>query len=461
VISTLVLHHARRSPDRTALFCTEGRTTYGRLAAMIDTFSCEFDRLLSPGEAIGLIMTATTGAVAALLAAERSGHPALLFSPSLPARELTALLTDSSLRRLLGPVSARTELPGWKATDISTVLDGWTYRSGGKEGVHRVPLGLGRDRALFGQLTSGSLGPSRFAVRSGSGVRAEIDAVAMRLRLATDDIVWCASSISHSYGLVGGLLAPLTVGAGVALGTAPQLPPRLPATLLFGLATTYQALLRDPSSAPVLTSLRSVLSAGAPLPDGLFDAFLAERGIPIRQDYGTTETGTISLDLLHEPNPAAVGAPLDHLEWRLVESGELVVRSPAVASHYIASGTLAPALDPQGWFHTGDIAAFDGKNLRLIRRLRPLIPVPGGVINPDHLERVLESLPGVTEAAVVPAGSGSHSALRAVVVAASLDAAAVLVQLRERVSPVELPDQVEVRSELPRSPAGKILRKYL
>ena len=461
MISTLVLHHAHRSPDRTALYCAEGRATYGQLGGMIDALSREFDGLLSPGDAIGLVMAGTMGAVAALLAAERSGHPALLFSPSLPARELTALLTDSGLRRLLGPVSAWNQLPGWKATDISTVLHGWTYRGGGKEGVDCISSGPGHDQALFGQLTSGSLGPSRFAVRSGSGVRAEIDAVATRLRLDADDIVWCTSSISHSYGLVGGLLAPLTAGAGVALGTAPQTPPRLPITQLFGLAATYQALLRDPATAPALTSLRCALSAGAPLPDGVFDAFLAERGIPIRQDYGTTETGTISLDSFEEPSPATVGAPLDHLEWRLEESGELVVRSPAVASHYLSSGAPAPLLDRHGWFHTGDIAAFNGKSLRLMRRLRPLIPVSGGVIDPDHLERVLESLPGVTEAAVLPAGSGPHPVLRAVVVAASLDAAAVLGQLRERVSPAELPDLIEVRSELPRSPAGKILRKYL
>jgi len=428
---------------------------------MIDALCCEFDGLLSPGEAIGLGMPGTMGAVAALLAAERSGHPALLFSPSLPARELTALLTESGLRRLLGPVSACNELPNWKATDISTVLHGWTYRGGSKEAVDRIPPGLERNHALFGQLTSGSLGPSRFAVRSGSGVLVEIDAVARRLRLGTDDIVWCTSSISHSYGLVGGLLAPLTVGASVALGTAPQLPPRLPITLLFGLATTYQALLRDPATAPALKTVRYALSAGAPLPAGLFDAFLAERGIPIRQDYGTTETGTISLDLLDDASPATVGAPLDHLEWRLAERGEMFVRSPAVATHYLASGTPAPLLDQHGWFHTGDIAAYDGVGFRLIRRLRPLIPVPGGVIDPDRLERVLESLPGVTEAAVLSAGRGSQSVVRAVVVTAALDVAAVLCQLRERVSPMELPDLVEVRSELPHSPAGKILRKYL
>jgi len=461
VLSTLVLYHARHSPDRTALYCAEGRATYGQLAATIDALSREFDGLLSPGEAFGLVVSATMGAVAALLAAERSGHPALLFSPSLPARELSGLQADSGLRRLLGPVSAWNQLPGWKATDTSTALDGWTYRGADKGAVPHVPPDLGRDQILFGQLTSGSLGPSRFAVRSGSGVRAEIDAIVRRLRLDADDIVWCTSSVSHSYGLVGGLLAPLTVGAGIALGTAPQSPPRLPITLLFGLAATYQALLRDTATASALATVRCALSAGAPLPDGLFDAFLAERGIPIRQDYGTTESGTISLDSFEEPSPATVGAPLDHLDWRLAEGGELVVRSPAVASHYLASGAPAPLLDRHGWFHTGDIAAFDGKNLRLIRRLRPLIPVSGGVIDPDRLERVLESLPGIAEAAVLSTGSGPHSVLRAVVAPASLDAAVVLGHLRERVSPVELPDLIEVRSELPRSPAGKILRKYL
>lgn len=461
MIATLVLHHARRSPDRTALYWAEGRATYGQLAGVIDALSREFDALLSPGEAIGLVINATMGAVAALLAAERSGHPALLFSPSLPAREFTALLADSGLRRLFCPVSAWIQLPGWRATDVSTVLHGWTYRGGGKEDVHRIPPDLGRDQIFFGQLTSGSLGPSRFALRSGSGVLAEIDAVARRLRFDADDIIWCTSSISHSYGLVGGLLAPLMVGASVALGTAPQLPPRLPITLLFGLAATYQALLRDTATVPALATVRYALSAGAPLPGGLFDAFLAELGIPIRQDYGTTETGTISLDLLDKASPATVGAPLDHLEWCLAEGGELVVRSPTVASHYLASGALASLLDRHGWFHTGDIAAFDGKSLRLIRRLRPVIPVSGGVIDPDRLERVLESLPGVAEAAVLSTGSGPHSVLRAVVAPASLDAAVVLGHLRERVSPVELPDLIEVRSELPRSPAGKILRKYL
>jgi acyl-CoA synthetase (AMP-forming)/AMP-acid ligase II len=188
-------------------------------------------------------------------------------------------------------------------------------------------------------------------------------------------------------------------------------------------------------------------------------------GKPIRQDYGTTETGTIAIDEAIDVREGIAGVPLEHMEVRLSgpgSEGEILVRSSAVSSGYLTENGLEDCSDADGWYHTGDIAGIKGGQLRLTSRLVSPILVGEQAIDPGAVERLLMTLPSVKDAAVVATLDRSgRRALKAVVVTENVDKQEIETCLRARLPGSHVPAEVELRAELPRSPAGKVLRKYL
>jgi long-chain acyl-CoA synthetase len=207
--------------------------------------------------------------------------------------------------------------------------------------------------------------------------------------------------------------------------------------------------------------LRKAYAAGAPLPRSVFDAFEKKYGVRIGQLYGATEIGSVTFgDPAGEHfNPASVGLPFDGVDIKIVE-GEVLVRAPSMFRGYLNE-------PGQGYFHTGDLGHLDEQdNLTITGRLKLLIEVGGLKVNVLEVENLLAQHPSVAEAAVVAVRvSDTVSRLKAVVTPRCLDKPPVPEEirrfLRERLTAYKVPRLVEVRDFLPRSPAGKILRRQL
>jgi acyl-CoA synthetase (AMP-forming)/AMP-acid ligase II len=190
----------------------------------------------------------------------------------------------------------------------------------------------------------------------------------------------------------------------------------------------------------------------------------------IRQDYGATEVGTISLDTRGEPDPRSVGVPLPHMEVEMRPERrdrgpeayrEVLVRSPATAAGYVDGGRLVPCVDRDGWYHTGDAGEWKGSALTLGGRLREQVVVDGRPIDLDRVEAVIRTCPGVEDVVVTTEGEGGSTTLVATVVAPSADGVELERWCARALPPHEAPARIVLRRELPRSPAGKVLGKYL
>ena len=430
----------------------------------------------SPGEPVAIIMAPEAEAVCTLCAAASLGSPAILVPASLRRDELGTLLRDSAARWLFVPPRLS------RAIDLQLDLgqdsgSGWVRLSRhpsrtGAPAVETLP-----PDAFICQLTSGSMGSSRLAVRTVEGVLLELHAVIDRLDLDAADQVLCASSIAHSYGLIGGVLAPLLVGAPVAVvGDARQacaVVEVVDPTVVFGLASTYRSMVTERVDKASLSRTRFALSAGAPLDADLFRAFHEQFGLPIRQDYGTTEAGTLAIDTSEDVIEGCVGKPLSHLELRLKapvsvplgprEEGEIQIRSPSVAVGYLTPQRLLPVVDGNGWYHTKDAGWLDASGrLWVGRRLRESVMVRGTEVRLETIEEAIRQLPGVEEVVAYAADLGNGQAgIKAIVVAPDLDVSAVRQWCLDHLPPPHCPTHIELRAELPRSPAGKILQKYL
>lgn len=124
----------------------------------------------------------------------------------------------------------------------------------------------------------------------------------------------------------------------------------------------------------------------------------------------------------------------------------------------------AAAIDPDGWLHTGDLARFDAmENLYLVDRVKDLITHGGHHVTPVELEAELQALPAVADAAVVgrPHPEVGEVPVAYVVLHHPVQPSDLIEHLAGRLAPWKRLWDVVVVDELPRSPAGKLLRRLI
>ncbi len=473
-----ILEHIERAvrthPGAPAVTDHAGTVTYGHLWQEVSACA-EF---LAPyggrDVPVGVCLPNGAAFVTALLGTARVGGAGILLPTGLGSAELRACCREAGVRTILSTADHRA-----------------LVEAGGGRPARRGPRGLelftfdgpaGSDTRpgdFIAQLTSGVDYPSKMAVRTHAAVWTEVEGVAEAIDLTARDATLVLSALSHSYGLIGGTLAPLCRGARVILGdrrfpeavlrTARRERP----TILFAVPVTYAALAGEPGTQGDLSSVRLSLSAGAPLPRHVGERFVGRYGRRVSQDYGTTEMGTVSLRLEGTAGTAgSVGRPLPHAAVTIVDSdgravppgcrGEIVVRSPALARRYLGMVPAATGL-ADDYLSTGDLGWLeDGGHLFLGGRMSSLIHVGGAAIDPVEVEAVISRLPGVREVAVVGVpGAPSAERLKAVVVAEGVTAAGIRQHCRAHLGGRRVPEIIEFRDAIPRTPAGKILRRVL
>ena len=220
------------------------------------------------------------------------------------------------------------------------------------------------------------------------------------------------------------------------------------------------------------------IAGGASMSVDLIRKYQEEKGVRFTQGYAMTETLRLtSLDLEDTIRKAgSVGKEVFHTHLRIVddsgkdvppgEVGEVVVKGPTVLLKYWNKPQETRAAFRDGWFHTGDLGKQDGEGfLYIVGRKIDMIISSGENIYAAEVERAIESIPQVAEAAAV----GMPDSKRGEVVAAFvlLNKGAAMTEeglievLQEKIAYFKIPKKVVFVKEFPRNSAGKILKREL
>jgi len=240
-------------------------------------------------------------------------------------------------------------------------------------------------------------------------------------------------------------------------------------TIVSMVATTLQRTLEARGERPFPKTLRCVLLGGGPAPRPLLEA-CAERGVPVVQTYGLTESSSQVATLAPEDalrKLGSAGKPLMPVELKIDgegPAGEILVRGPTITAGYLDRAEANARAFRDGWFHTGDIGQMDEEGyLYVLDRRDDLIISGGENVYPAEVESVLRSHPAVVDAGVVgkPHKDWGQSPVAFVVQRGAVSESELKSFCEARLARYKIPSEVRFVAELPRNANGKLLRRSL
>ncbi|WP_405764175.1 AMP-binding protein [Streptomyces sp. NBC_00080] len=378
--------------------------------------------------------------------------------PELPASVRITMAFDKPAFEALGSVAARRELPLVADTDPVAVLH--TSATTGRA------KGVTVDSASFRAIALGWLVQAR----------------------PTDDIVMVnCCPLYHGSMVVS--LTYMATGATIVLmpGFTPQRAlaavERHRATHMWMVPQMVRFMLQAKGADRTdLSTLREILYGAAPMPLDVYEEAVRRLGCGFRQVYGMTEVGgpfvTLGPDEHPSPGDGAARIPCgrvipgmsaravgsDGTESPRGEIGEIVVRGPGVMQGYWNDPQATREIDLDGWIRTGDLGFVDeAGRIHLVDRTKDVIIRAGQNVYPSEIERALMSHPAVRDAAVVGTPDEDYGEVPLAYVVAEPDTGAreLLGHISGLLAPYKRPRGVEFIEQVPRNPAGKIVKKLL
>lgn len=491
---------AKTYPEKIALILGDERLRYATLLERIISF---MDRLrllqVREGQRIVLLLPNSIAFVVSFYALAGLKAIALPVNPILKLDELKYYLTDNDISVIVTDTEHAglcREAAGAIGRDIAVVITDndapTTYAHQSSHLLELVPF-EGPVNCLY---SSGSTGQAKKVCRTQKNMSYEVEIFVNGTHMTAADTVLCVVPLFHALGFGKCMLAPIATGATVVIleqvvrdGVTVELPFVFRSQRVFELIAQehitmlpaspyiFGVLAETPADTLVnVSSLRLCMTAGNILPEETFTRFKQRFGIPLRSIYGSTETGSVSLNM--EPDDDvrydSVGRPGTIVEVRITDEtlhefpvgsiGEVAVKSPSMAMSYLDMPELNGEKFKDGFFFMGDLGKKDEQGrLYITGRKKIFIDSGGEKVDPQEIERVLLSHPAVNEAAVVGiAGPYGGEAIKAVLVLQEeLTELEILLYCKNRLSSYKVPRIVEFRQALPRNLLGKIVRSDL
>jgi O-succinylbenzoic acid--CoA ligase len=392
---------ALRDPQAVALITPERTLTYAALDRRASATGQHLRALgYNTGDRLAWYLPTGWRAVVLLIAAIRAGIVACPLNTRVPPKGIAALLNRIQARTLVNDEVGLAEEIGGGVVVVAT--DDLMQNEEERAGLDSKWTLAQPATVVF---TSGSSGVPKAALHSlGNHVFNALGSNE-NMALAPGDRWLLALPLYHVGGL-GIIFRCLLAGATMVvpeqdldLGEAIE---RYDITHVSLVATQLRRLLR---SSPALPKVKAMLLGGSAIPSSLLAEAFA-RGWPVHTTYGLTEMASqvtttppsATLDQLHTS-----GWVLPYRQIKVDSDGEILVQGATLFQGYLGEEMVRQPFDEAGWFHTGDVGWLDEDGALHVQGRTDNLFISGGEnIQPEEIERVLCTLPGVEQAIVVP-----------------------------------------------------------
>lgn len=519
----ILRQHARERPEKPACIWYGRAVTFLELDRASDAFAARLQQLgVAKGEPVALFMNncpqymmaqygiQKIGAIASPCGALNKEHELAYQLDDLGARVIVAA---EPLLPIVRQVRDRTklehvfvvryadllperpqigvpdELLGSAPEPIDTAGDTEDFlavtTSGARPGAVAIDM---NDTALM-IYTSGSTGRPKGAMLSYRNVIYKTAATVNCNGIGADDVLLSIAPLYHIAGMVMGVNAPVYAGATSVLLyrfdplVTAQAIDRYQVSWWYSVAPMNVAITQLPNISDFkLSSLRvnPVTSFGIDWTEVLARQWqaVASNCESFEAAYGLTETHTVDTFMPRQAvRWGTHGKPVPGNEIRIVDPdsgtdtpagvpGEIVIRGAGVFKGYRNRPDATAETLRNGWLHTGDMGRLDADGyLTFMGRFKEMIKVSGYSVFPEEVESILNKHPSVAASAVIGMPDATKGeVVKAFIVLAprtELDSTQLVAWARQNMAPYKVPRDVSFVTELPRSPAGKLLRRLL
>jgi acyl-CoA synthetase (AMP-forming)/AMP-acid ligase II len=503
--ATALSRWARAAPDREALTDGRHRVSYRELAAGIDRMAARLRALgIEPGDVVTIQLPNWVEFAFVFFALERIGAVAVTVSVDFRSRELDYIMRFADAKMLVCCAEFRgfdhlamaqelaSRLPALAqiavvrgAPGAGVVSLDETVAAGGVP-ADFMPAPTDADAVMRMAFTSGTTGNPKGVMHSHNTTLAACRILNGDLGLGRDDVMLIWLPLGLNWGYLTLVQAVLAGAKAVLLdrfapAAALDLMERERVTYIPTAPASLTTILQEAELARRnLSSLRIVVSGGASAPVEILRAW--RRAVPgvLLELLGMLETGYQAYTRPGDDPEAvagSVGVPASQMGLRLVDAdgndvapgevGEICCDGPSVHLGYHNNPAAnAEAFLPGGWFRSGDLGVIDADGrLRIVGRLKEMINRGGKKFFPREIEEILYAHPDVLYAAIVGIPDprlGERNCLCLVPrPGASPTLDGLLAFLGDSVAAYKLPERLELFTQFPFTPTGKIQRHLL
>ncbi|MFT6098565.1 MAG: long-chain acyl-CoA synthetase [Arenicella sp.] len=512
-ISSLVeafKNSCRLNADKPAFECFDHSITFAELEQLTERFSSYLmsELGLKIGDRIAIQLPNITQYPIAVWGAWRAGLVVVNTNPMYTAREVLHQFKDSgaialvvldSLLPLIDKVIGSTDIKHVIATsaiDLAQPSKGFqatesvlAFNDALKAEITVVDAArISMDDIAALQYTGGTTGPSKGAMLTHSNLfcaRTLSRKSVVLNKPGAKEILIAVLPLYHVFGFTANVVGSVLFGGLSVMIPDPRNLDSIiaamkshPFTNMAGVNTLLSGLMRHPEFDSVdFSNITGVIVGGTALVKEIGEEWQRRTGTMLYEGYGLSETSSNGACNRPESNElGTVGPSMLFQEIKTVdaagesvvtgERGEICIRGPHVMKGYWGRPeATAEAIDKDGWFKTGDIGIIQhNAHLKIVDRIKDMVIVSGFNVYPNEVEAVIYGHPNVIECAVIGVPSeltGEAIKLYLVSDDEALAEDDIIDFCRAELTAYKVPKQIVFMSDLPKSPAGKVLRREL
>jgi len=478
-------------PDRLAIRQAGTEMTYAQLNGRASQIATGLINMgTKPGDHVGLCAPNSADWIAFYFGVLKTGAVAVTLSALLTGDELGSLIHHARPRLIFAAETKLHDMESLKSPDgLRTVI----CQGGDLDLRHLLEMGstsfeaIDRDRADIAAIlyTGGTTGIPKGVMLTHEGIMFSSHSIAYYERSTENDLAICYLPFNHVFGQIHIMNATILSAGCLEILPSFDLERVLEAieagrvTKFFAVPTVYIRLLTVRDLENRLGKLRYCFSAAASMAKEIVKQWKERTGITISESYGMTEGMPVTFNHYYPERHVigSVGQTVHGMEVQIRDTsgqqleqgqeGEICIRGRNVMSCYLDNPEeTRSAFWEGGWFRSGDIGRFDSDGyLYIVDRLKDLIITGGENVYSREVEEVLYLRPEVQECAVIglPDREWGERVTAFIVPkpGKSLDPQELKSHLKSSLSPFKVPKEFVVVNELPKNPAGKILKREL